>query len=97
MAVGGDPVGTGLIESLARPGGNLTGLSIVAPNLGGNRMELLGEITPGVTSVAALVNSKNLVYRNELHETEQAARNSGRQIQALAARGKSRSHHFFID
>jgi len=46
MAVVGDPVGTGLVQSLARPGGNLTGLSIVAPNLSGKRVELLGETTP---------------------------------------------------
>jgi ABC-type uncharacterized transport system substrate-binding protein len=96
MAVVGDPVGTGLIASLGRPGGNLTGLSIVAPNLGGKRMELLGEITPGVTSVAALVNPKNLVYRNELHETEQAARNSGRQVLALEANDERTLDEAFV-
>lgn len=83
MAVVGDPVGTGLVQSLARPGGNLTGLSIVAANLSGKRVELLGETTPRATTVAALVNPNNLVYRGELQETEDAARSSGRRIQAL--------------
>jgi putative ABC transport system substrate-binding protein len=85
MAVVGDPVGTGLVQSLARPGRNLTGLSIVAPNLSGKRIELLGETTPGATTVAALVNPNNLVYRGELQETEDAARSSGRRIHALEA------------
>lgn len=83
MAVVGDPVGTGLVQSLARPGGNLTGLSIVAPNLSGKRMELLGEIAPGASTVAAFVNPNNPVHRGELQETQDAARSSGRQIQAI--------------
>jgi putative ABC transport system substrate-binding protein len=83
MAVVGDPVGTGLVQSLARPGGNLTGLSIIAPNLSGKRLELLGETAPRGSTIAALVNPNNLVYRGELHETQAAARSSGRRIQAL--------------
>jgi len=83
MAVVGDPFGTGLVQSLARPGGNLTGLSIVAPNLSGKRVELLGEITPRASTVAALVNPNNPVHRGELQETEDAARSSGKQIQAI--------------
>jgi putative ABC transport system substrate-binding protein len=83
MAVVGDPVGTGLVQSLARPGGNVTGLSIVAPNLSGKRLELLAEIAPGASPVAALLNPTNPVYRTELEETEAAARTSGVQIQAI--------------
>jgi putative ABC transport system substrate-binding protein len=85
MAVVGDPVGTGLVQSLARPGGNLTGLSIVAPNLSGKRVELLAESAPRASTVAALVNPNNLVYRGELQETEDAARSSGRRMHALQA------------
>jgi putative ABC transport system substrate-binding protein len=82
MAVAGDPVGTGLVQSLARPGGNITGLSIVAPNLSGKRLELLREIAPAA-SVAALVNPNNLVYRNELQETQDAARSAGVELYTM--------------
>jgi ABC-type uncharacterized transport system substrate-binding protein len=54
MAVSGDPVEAGLIDSLARPGGNITGLSNVSPQLAGKRLELLKETVPGVSSVAVL-------------------------------------------
>ena len=49
----GDPVGTGLVSSLARPGGNITGLSILSPELGGKRLELLKETFPKITKVAS--------------------------------------------
>ena len=48
MAIVGDPVAAGLVDSLARPGGNATGFSIVAPDLSGKRLELLKEIVPGI-------------------------------------------------
>ena len=54
MAVSGDPVEAGLIDSLARPGENITGLSNVSPQLAGKRLELLKEAVPGVSSVAVL-------------------------------------------
>jgi putative ABC transport system substrate-binding protein len=54
MAVSGDPVETGLIDSLARPGGNITGLTNISPQLAGKRLELLKETVPGVSSVAVL-------------------------------------------
>jgi ABC-type uncharacterized transport system substrate-binding protein len=85
MAVVGDPVGTGLVQSLAHPGGNVTGLSIVAPNLSGKRLDLLREAAPGVTPVAALVNPNNPVYRAELQETQDAARNTGVELEVLEA------------
>jgi ABC-type uncharacterized transport system substrate-binding protein len=49
MAPAGDPVGSGLVDSLARPGGNLTGLSLMAPDIGGKRLELLKELRPGIS------------------------------------------------
>jgi putative ABC transport system substrate-binding protein len=49
-----DPVAAGLVESLRRPGGNLTGISILAPEMSGKRLELLQEIVPGLTRVAVL-------------------------------------------
>ncbi|HEY6363902.1 MAG TPA: ABC transporter substrate-binding protein [Candidatus Binatia bacterium] len=54
MAVSSDPVGAGIIDSLARPGGNITGLSNVSPQLAGKRLELLKEAVPQVSSVAVL-------------------------------------------
>jgi ABC-type uncharacterized transport system substrate-binding protein len=54
MAFSGDPVGTGLVASLARPGGNVTGLSLMALDLSGKRLALLQEAVPGVTRVAVL-------------------------------------------
>ncbi|MGC1866000.1 MAG: ABC transporter substrate binding protein, partial [Pseudolabrys sp.] len=54
MAIVGDPVAAGLVDSLARPGGNATGFSIVAPELGTKRLELLKEIVPNLSSIAVL-------------------------------------------
>jgi putative ABC transport system substrate-binding protein len=74
MAIIGDPVAAGLVDNLARPGGNLTGFSVVAPELGGKRLELLKEIVPNVSSVAVLLNSKNPQSQIELREMRAAAR-----------------------
>jgi len=83
MAVVGDPVGIGLVASLARPGANLTGLSILAPELSGKRLELLKEVVPKLSRVAAMLNPTNPVYRPELQETHDAARSLGLQIQPI--------------
>jgi putative tryptophan/tyrosine transport system substrate-binding protein len=83
MAVVCDPVGIGLVASLARPGENLTGLSILAPELSGKRLELLKEVVPKLSGVAAMLNPTNPVYRPELQETHDAARSLGLQIQPI--------------
>ena len=77
MANSGDPVGTGLIASLSRPGGNVTGLSLLAPDLGGKRLELLKETVPKVSRVGVLWNPTNAVKALELNSTEVAARALG--------------------
>jgi ABC-type uncharacterized transport system substrate-binding protein len=59
MAAAGDPVGSGLVASLARPGGNVTGLSIMAPELAGKRLEMLKDLLPGISRVAVLWNAAN--------------------------------------
>jgi len=59
-AVHGDPVGAGLVSSLTRPGGNITGLSLVAPELSGKRLQLLKEVVPTATRVAAIWNGSNV-------------------------------------
>ena len=69
-----DPVGTGLIASLARPGGNVTGMSHFAPELGAKRLQLLKEAIPGVKRVAVLWDSGNFAVAPEWQATQAAAR-----------------------
>jgi putative tryptophan/tyrosine transport system substrate-binding protein len=82
----GDPVGTGLVASLARPGGNVTGLTLLAPDLGGKRLELLKEAFPKVSRVAVLWNSTNPAQVPEWKETEGAAQGLGVQLQSVEVR-----------
>jgi ABC-type uncharacterized transport system substrate-binding protein len=70
----GDPVGQKLVESLARPGGNVTGLSIISPELGPKRLELIKEAIPKVTRVAYVVNRGNPVGAASIKPMEDAAR-----------------------
>ena len=83
VGIVGDPVGTGLVASLGRPGGNITGLTILAPDLSGKRLELLKEIVPKLSRVAVMLNPTNPVYRTELQETHDAARVLGLEIQPI--------------
>ena len=83
----GDPVGTGLVSSLARPGGNVTGLSLLTPELIGKQLELLKEIVPGLSRVAVLRNPTSPIHPLSLREAEVAARSLGVQLQVLDARG----------
>jgi putative tryptophan/tyrosine transport system substrate-binding protein len=73
MAMVGDPVGAGLVENLGRPGGNATGLSIVATDLSGKRLQLLNEIVPGLSSVAVMSYGANPQSQMEARETQVAA------------------------
>jgi ABC-type uncharacterized transport system substrate-binding protein len=84
-----DPVGTGLVASLARPGGNITGLTLISPELGGKRLELLKEIVPRITRVALLVDSANPANALVLKETEDAAKVLGLKLKILEVRGSS--------
>jgi putative ABC transport system substrate-binding protein len=87
MAQSDDPVGSGFVASLARPGGNITGLSTVSPELSGKRLELLKEAVPKVSRVAVLWNVANPVAALQLRETEVAARALGVKLQSLGVRG----------
>jgi putative ABC transport system substrate-binding protein len=80
MAVVGDPVAAGLVDKLARPGGNVTGFSIVAPELGTKRLELLKEIMPNLSSIAVLSNPKNPQSKIEMKEMRSAAQTMGLQL-----------------
>jgi putative tryptophan/tyrosine transport system substrate-binding protein len=73
FAVAIDPVGSGLVESLAKPGGNVTGLSLQAGNLAGKRIELLREIVPQLRRLAVIFNVGNAQPVLEMRETEAAA------------------------
>ena len=81
-----DPVGSGLVASLARPGGNVTGLTILAPELSGKRLQLLKEVVPRASRVAVLWNPAHPIAAVYLRETEVAARALGVQLQVLEAR-----------
>jgi putative tryptophan/tyrosine transport system substrate-binding protein len=69
----GDPVGSGLVASLARPGGNSTGLAFLTPELNGKRLEQLRQASPGSRRVAVLVNPGNEGHRRQLARLEEAA------------------------
>jgi len=79
----GDPVGTGFVASLARPGGNITGLSTLAPELSGKRLELLKEIIPRLSRVAVFGTSTLPGNAQSLKEVELAAGASGVKLQYL--------------
>jgi putative ABC transport system substrate-binding protein len=80
FAAAGDPVGTGLVASLARPGGNVTGLSIQQTDLVGKRLELLREVIPGLRRLAILVNVGNPLAVVERGEVQAAARTLGLEV-----------------
>jgi putative tryptophan/tyrosine transport system substrate-binding protein len=86
-AVMGDPVATGLVVSLARPGGNITGLSVLAPDLGGKRLELLREVIPGLRHLAFLGNVSNPIVVQEMGEVKAAAPTLGLDVVTLEIRG----------
>jgi putative ABC transport system substrate-binding protein len=84
--VGDDPVRLGLVASLARPGGNLTGINIFTAELVAKRLELLRELVPAATRVAVLVNPINAaITETTLRDVEPAARAIGMQIQVRRA------------
>jgi ABC-type uncharacterized transport system, periplasmic component len=94
MAGGGDPVGLGFVASLARPGGNVTGPSMMNTEIVGKRMQLLKEVVPGLVRVAVLSNSVNPIHAIFWRETEPAARELGLELQPSkrAYRRISRRH-----
>ena len=83
FVIADDPVRLGLVASLARPGGNLTGINFLSGELTAKRLELLRELMPSATRVAVLVNPANA--ENPEREVETAARSIGLQIQTLNA------------
>jgi ABC-type uncharacterized transport system substrate-binding protein len=86
FAAVGDPVGTGIVASLARPGGNVTGLSALTADLAGKRLELLREVVPGLGRLAIMGNVGNPLSVLELGEVQAAARQLGVQYDTLEIR-----------
>jgi putative tryptophan/tyrosine transport system substrate-binding protein len=87
FAVGIDPVANGLVASLAKPGGNVTGLSLQAANLAGKRIELLREVVPRLRRLAIIFNVGNAQPVLEMDETRAAARLLGLEVAPLEIRG----------
>jgi putative ABC transport system substrate-binding protein len=100
LAWAADPVGSGLVNSLARPGGNVTGLSVLAPDLVGKRLELLRRAVPGVSRIAVLWHPGDYGERTEkkiLTEANVAARAMGVRLQVVQARGAEDFDRAFSD
>ncbi len=100
FAAAADPVGSGLVATLARPGGNVTGLTNLSAELGGKRLELLKQVVPGVSRVAILYQPGAFVERTEkdmLKGAEVAARALGVRPQFLEARGPADIDRAFLD
>ncbi|MEX2036505.1 MAG: ABC transporter substrate-binding protein [Xanthobacteraceae bacterium] len=86
MAPAGDPVGTGLVASLARPGGNVTGLSAATAELAGKSLEIIREVLPSVRRVAALADPTNPFSKPFLEQIHLSARSIGVEIRVAMVR-----------
>jgi putative ABC transport system substrate-binding protein len=86
MMSAGDPVGSGLVAGLAQPGANITGMSLMAPDLGGKRLQLLKELLPEISRVAVLWNAANPYSALVFKESVGAARTLGVELQSLEIR-----------
>ena len=85
FSAGGDPVARGLVTSLSRPGGNLTGVALFANLLTEKRFQLLQELVPAATDIALLVNPNNVFLQVALRDAEEAARRVGVRLITVSA------------
>ena len=91
-----DPVGVGLIDSLAHPGGNVTGTSSIAATIAAKQLGLLKEVTPGVSRIAALWNPANLSFQTiQVNEAQAAAKAAGVDLQLFEARSADQFEEAF--
>ena len=95
VAVVNDPVGAGFVASVARPGGNVTGLSMMSPEVVGKQLELLRQVVPKVSRVAVLANPANPGSAPQLRHAEVAAKALGMRLQYLEARSPSEINSAF--
>jgi putative ABC transport system substrate-binding protein len=86
FTVSGDPVAEGIVSSLARPGGNLTGLATISPELVGKQIEMLRAVVPRLTRIAVLKNPAQSSHPRAVREAQAAARVLGIQVHVLEAR-----------
>ena len=84
-----DPVRLGLVTSLARPGGNLTGVNFFPAEVSAKRLEFLRELAPGAVRIAVLISGSATINETTLRDVEKAARSMGLQTQVLAAKTSS--------
>jgi putative ABC transport system substrate-binding protein len=87
ILVANDPVGAGLVASLARPGGNITGLTTLSPDLSAKRVQLLKEVIPRLSRLAVLWNAANPANAAAWRETQEAARTLGVELQSRPVAG----------
>jgi putative ABC transport system substrate-binding protein len=85
FGIGDDPIKFGLVDSLSRPGGNITGVTLFISVLSGKRLQLLSEVSPSTSYLALLLNQNNPNAEDEKKETESAARAAGRELHILFA------------
>ncbi len=93
MAAAGDPVRSGVVSSLAHPGGNVTGLTVLGPGLAAKRLELLKEAVPDTARVAFLWNPANPDQRASFNEVQAGARALGVRVQSVEARTGEELEH----
>lgn len=86
MGVAGDPLSAGVVTNLARPGGNITGLTLQAPELSAKRLQLLKETLPKTSLVSVIYNAANPAAEKYLEETKMAARSLGVELHVVAVR-----------
>jgi putative ABC transport system substrate-binding protein len=97
MVIPGDPIASGLVTSLARPGGNITGLSTMSPQLAGKRLELLKEIVPKLSRVAVLWNPASQVAALQWKEIQLPAKQLRIQLHSLEVRTPDEFDKVFND
>jgi putative ABC transport system substrate-binding protein len=97
FTLGGDPVETGLVASLARPGGNLTGMTIMAVEMGPKRLDFIRQLVPNITAIAMLINPNFPTALAEARGVQDAARPFGIQITVLNASTKQEIDRAFAD
>jgi putative ABC transport system substrate-binding protein len=91
-----DPVGTGLVTSLARPGRNVTGMTSISGDLIAKRLELIRELLPRLTRVAILVREASPTAAQYVHESQAAARNLGIELQIVSERDPNDLDGIFV-
>lgn len=94
--IGGDPVATGLVSSLARPGGNLTGMSFLTASLTPKRFELLLSLVPQAKVIGLLVNPENPQTPGVVSDVREAVQAKGRELQTLEATNPSQIEDAFL-